>query len=30
MMASLAVSHTDDDLEFEWIAFAGSLAAIGR
>jgi hypothetical protein len=25
MMASLAVSHTDDDLEFEWIAFAGSL-----
>jgi|SRR5690242_4618512 hypothetical protein len=25
MMPSLAVSHTDDDLEFEWIAFAGSL-----
>ena len=25
MMASRAVSHTDDDLEFEWIAFAGSL-----
>jgi hypothetical protein len=24
-MASLAVSHTDDNLEFEWIAFAGSL-----
>ena len=25
VMASLAVSHTDDDLEFKWIAFAGSL-----
>ena len=25
VMASLAVSQTDDDLEFEWIAFAGSL-----
>jgi hypothetical protein len=25
VMASLAVSHTDDDLEFEWIAFTGSL-----
>src|SRR6266513_521438 len=25
VMASLAVSRTDDDLEFEWIAFAGSL-----
>ena len=25
VMASLAVSHTDDDLEFEGIAFAGSL-----
>jgi hypothetical protein len=25
MMASLAVTHTDDDLEFEWITFAGSL-----
>ena len=25
VMASLAVSHTDADLEFEWIAFAGSL-----
>src|SRR5205085_9164298 len=25
VMASLALSHTDDDLEFEWIAFAGSL-----
>src|SRR5262249_20985195 len=25
MMASLAVSHTDDDREFEWITFAGSL-----
>ncbi|MCA6114645.1 hypothetical protein J6524_06890 [Bradyrhizobium sp. WSM 1738] len=25
VMARLAVSRTDDDLEFEWIAFAGSL-----
>jgi hypothetical protein len=25
VMASLAVSHTDDDLELEWIAFASSL-----
>jgi hypothetical protein len=25
VMASLARSHTDHDLEFEWIAFAGSL-----
>lgn len=25
VMASLAVSHTDGDLEFKWIAFAGSL-----
>ena len=25
MMASLAVSHADNDLEFEWIAFASSL-----
>src|SRR5215510_11207678 len=25
MMASLAASDTYDDLEFEWIAFAGSL-----
>ena len=25
MMASLAVSHPDHDLEFEWIAFADSL-----
>jgi hypothetical protein len=24
-MASLAISNTDDDLEFEWITFAGSL-----
>jgi len=24
MMTSLAVSHADDDLELEWIAFAGS------
>jgi hypothetical protein len=25
VMASLAISNTDDDLEFEWITFAGSL-----
>jgi hypothetical protein len=25
MMASLAISNADDDLEFEWIAAAGSL-----
>src|SRR6266567_4092458 len=25
MMASLAVSHRDDDREFKWITFAGSL-----
>lgn len=25
VIASLAVSHADDDFEFEWIAFAGSL-----
>jgi hypothetical protein len=25
VMVSLAVFHADDDLEFEWIAFAGSL-----
>jgi hypothetical protein len=25
MMASLAGSDTHDDLEFEWVAFAGSL-----
>jgi hypothetical protein len=25
VMASLARSHTNHDLEFEWIAFAGSL-----
>src|SRR6516165_6820862 len=25
VMASFAISNTDDDLEFEWITFAGSL-----
>jgi hypothetical protein len=25
VMASVAISNTDDDLEFEWITFAGSL-----
>ena len=25
VMAGLALSHTDDDLEFEWIAFTDSL-----